>query len=541
MRRARAGAGALAAALVVAACGGPVPPAGPGPEPGPAPTPAPEVPAEAPLVYRPVSPALPPIPAADGPLAVRIVHPTPGMARPRVDSAYIYGAVGSGRAAVTINGTPVPVAPNGAFLAFLPMPADGAWTVAARVGDQVAMSTVAYAAPPPAPSGGATPAARANETFATPRGGVVRAVRDTVATGSDAAVGRPSPTGTYRWFLPNRARLRIAERRGGQYRAVLDGGTAAWIDTADVALAEPPAAVAAPSLRDTRLVPAAEWVDVVVPARFAPFLVEADSAALRLTVYGAAPRGSAYAAPADPLVAGLAETAAGDGSTTLAVRLSAPVWGYRTFYAADGALVLRVRRPPRIDPAAPLRGLRVVVDPGHPPAGATGPTGLREAEANLAIALPLAERLRAAGADVVLTRTAGESVELAARVDAAVAADAHLLVSVHNNALGEGVNPFRAHGTSTYYFHPFSAGLARALNREILGVTGLPDLGARQGNLALVRPTWMPSALTESMFMLIPEQEAALRDPAFVRRLAEAHVRGLEAFLRGRAPSARPD
>ncbi|HEX2094091.1 MAG TPA: N-acetylmuramoyl-L-alanine amidase, partial [Longimicrobiaceae bacterium] len=145
------------------------------------------------------------------------------------------------------------------------------------------------------------------------------------------------------------------------------------------------------------------------------------------------------------------------------------------------------------------------------------------------------ELLRARGAEVHLTRTADTPVELGARTALAVRVDAHLLVSVHNNAPGEGANPFRATGTSTYYFHPFSADLARHLNREIVAVTQIRDLGARQGNLALVRPTWMPSTLTESLFLLIPEQEAALRDPAFARRLAEAHLRGIEAFLRARA------
>ncbi|HEV2148397.1 MAG TPA: N-acetylmuramoyl-L-alanine amidase, partial [Longimicrobiaceae bacterium] len=178
------------------------------------------------------------------------------------------------------------------------------------------------------------------------------------------------------------------------------------------------------------------------------------------------------------------------------------------------------------------------IDPGHPPAGATGPTGLTEAEANLAIGTRLADRLRARGAEVLMTRTANVPVGLAERTGMAVAGDAHLLVSVHNNAFGEGVNPFRSHGTSTYYFHPFSAALARELDREIVGVTRIPDLGARQSNLALVRPTWMPTTLTESLFMLIPEQEAALRNPEFLDRLADAHVRGIEAFLRGRAAGA---
>ena len=38
------------------------------------------------------------------------------------DSNFVFGSVGNGNAILTIDGTPVPVAPNGAFLAFLPLP-----------------------------------------------------------------------------------------------------------------------------------------------------------------------------------------------------------------------------------------------------------------------------------------------------------------------------------------------------------------------------------------------------------------------------------
>jgi N-acetylmuramoyl-L-alanine amidase len=45
----------------------------------------------------------------------------------------------------------------------------------------------------------------------------------------------------------------------------------------------------------------------------------------------------------------------------------------------------------------------------------------------------------------------------------------------------------------------------------------------------------MPSILSESAFMMIPQNEAALRDPAVLDRIAAAHLRGIEAFLRARA------
>jgi N-acetylmuramoyl-L-alanine amidase len=365
--------------------------------------------------------------------------------------------------------------------------------------------------------------------------GVVTGGADTLANGSEVTVGRPTPGGTYRWFLPRGARVRITGRRGDQLRAQLDT-TTAWLPASAVTLGDAagtPGTV--PSTRAAAAVsiaPAAGWVDVRIAADGAPFLVQADSDRLLLSVHDRTAGPLAPPAP-DALLAGIRWSSTDPAQ--LELRFARPLWGYKAFYAQNGDLVLRVRRPPAIDPAAPLRGIRIVVDPGHPPAGAIGPTGLTEAEANLTIGLELAKQLRARGAEVLLTRTTGSAVSITDRVEMAVRSDAQLLVSVHNNAFAEGVNPFRNHGTSAYYFHPFSAGLSQALDREIASATLIPDLGSKWSNLALVRPTWMPSALTESLYMLIPEQEAALRDPAFVERLAAAHVRGMEEFLRNAA------
>jgi N-acetylmuramoyl-L-alanine amidase len=443
--------------------------------------------------------------------------------------------VGSGAARLTINDAPVEVAPNGAFIAWIPVPASGTYTLVATSRGHVETGSVSYRMPPPPPAP-AAPAAPApppvtTAEFATPRVGRVTGVPDTLATGSDAAIGRPSPTGTYRWFLPRGARVSATGRRGDQYRVALDSATTAWFPVRSLSVADSGAAAPAPpSVTAVMLRPAEEWVDVRVTAGGAPFLVEGADSAVELTVYA----GGTPPAPAgaDPWISGAAWSAPAPGAARLRLSLARPLWGYQAFYEPDGTLVVRLPRPPALDPAEPLRGLRIVVDPGHPPAGATGPTGMREAEANLAIGLELARQLRERGAVVTLTRSDSTPVALDDRVELAVRSDAQLLVSVHNNAFGEGVNPFRSNGTSTYYFHPFSAPLARALDREIAAATRIPDRGAKRENLALVRPSWMPSTLTESLYMPMPEQEAALRDPAFVRRLAAAHVAGIESFLR---------
>lgn len=492
------------------------------------------------LVYQPVSPALPPIPAANGALAIRVTHPTQGQARPSVDSTFIYGSVGTGQAALEINGTPVPVAPNGAFIAYLPMPADGAWRLRAQAGGQEVSETRSYA--PRSTGGNAANNASANAVYTAARLGTVTGGADTLASGSDAIYARPTPTGTYRWFFPRGTRLAVAERRGEQYRVRLDGDTEAWIDASALSLAETTSPPPAPGAVNSFVSQTADGLDLRVTAGGRPFLVETSDSGAVVTVYGVTGGTMAASTPFGGWYRMMGQRAAG-GASRFELSLAGGAWGYKAWYEDDGDLVVRIRKPPVIDPQNPLQGRRIVIDPGHPPAGATGPTGLYEGDANLAIALPLAEKLRAAGAEVILTRTGREGLvsstnsgeELRARVALAVSRNAEMLISVHNNAFGEGANPFRAHGTSVYYFHPFAAGLARELDREIVAVTRIPDIGARQQNLALARPTWLPATLTESLFMPIPEQEAALRDPAFVERLADAHLRGIEAWLRGRA------
>jgi N-acetylmuramoyl-L-alanine amidase len=520
-----------AAVLFLAACtpGGGTPSTGPSPRPEPA--------APAALEYQPLTPGLPPIQRVEAPLAIRVIEPGSNLLRPKRDSAFIYGSVGTGGAALTINGTPVPVAPNGAFIAYLAVPAS-AWELRASKNGQTASHTIPYR-PEPTPDFegmGGVP-----QVYATPRSARVSGGSDTLATGSEV-FARATPTGTYRWFFPRGTRLSLAERRGSQYRVQLDPSTTAWIDASGVTVADTTAAPMAPvALGAIAVSPAERWVDVRIPAQRAPFLVEPGEREWTVTLYGVTAQ-AASTAQNDSMLTGVAQDAAGPSTARVRLLLARAPWGYKAFYADDGALVLRLRRRPAIDAANPLRGRRIVIDPGHPPAGATGPTGLYEGDANLAISLPLAEKLRAAGAEVILTRTGREppfstssAEDLRGRVALAVRSDADILVSVHNNAFGEAQNPFRAFHTAVYHFQPFGRSLAQALADNIVGVTLLPNRGALRENLALVRPTWLPSALTESLFMPIPEEENALRDPAFLDRLATAHVRGIEAFFRAEA------
>jgi N-acetylmuramoyl-L-alanine amidase len=109
---------------------------------------------------------------------------------------------------------------------------------------------------------------------------------------------------------------------------------------------------------------------------------------------------------------------------------------------------------------------------------------------------------------------------------------ADLLISVHNNALPDGVNPFTNSGASVFYNHPRSSALALAVQRALVRRLGVRDLGAARGDLALVRPTWMPAVLTEGLFMMLPDHEAALRSPLGQQAYALAVRDGIVQFLK---------
>jgi N-acetylmuramoyl-L-alanine amidase len=351
--------------------------------------------------------------------------------------------------------------------------------------------------------------------------------------------GRNSPTGPFHYFWPHGTLLTITGQRGNFYRVQLAGDMHAWVPVGDITLL--PAGTPPPGGEITggRFVPASDYIDlrIATPERLAYHVSETETG-LQIDVFGGVSQVNFFQyGKLDPLIERAVWSQPRDSVFRVDVELSRPVWGYDAFHDTGGSLVLRIRRPPTIDAAQPLRGLTILVDAGHGgrDTATVGPTRYPEAHANLAIANTLEPLLAAAGARVVMTRRTNIFLELAERTQMAVDSGAHILLSVHNNAFPDGVNPFNNNGTSTYYYHPHSVDLAQSLQGALLTELGLRDIGYGRADLALVRPTWMPAALTETSFMMVPEQEAALKNPEWLGRIARAHLRGLEAFLRKRA------
>ncbi len=365
---------------------------------------------------------------------------------------------------------------------------------------------------------------------------VVELNDDTAHTGTtdSLTVGKAVPYGTYNWFFPLGTTAVVSGRWNDQVRLQLSRGAVAWVNAADVIPLAPGTPPPGGIVGSVRLTPGPRSLvlRVPLPARV-PFQVSEGERSLTLRLYGVASdvNWMQYGGT-DPYVTRLTYAQPAADEVTITAELAGPVWGYRTAWSGRD-LLLEIRRPPAINPRRPLAGRTVVLDPGHPPLGAKGPMGLWEPVATLAVALKAKVLLERAGATVLLTRTDSTALDLFPRTHVAEQHDADVLVSIHANALPDGVNPFANNGTSVYYFHPRSAALARALDRALVRELGVRDLGMGRGDYALVRNPWMPSALTEGLFMMIPEQEALLASDAGQWRYARGIARGIEEYLRG--------
>jgi N-acetylmuramoyl-L-alanine amidase len=216
-------------------------------------------------------------------------------------------------------------------------------------------------------------------------------------------------------------------------------------------------------------------------------------------------------------------------------------WGYRLRYEGN-SLVLALRQPPKITSniSQPLKGIKVVVDPGHgkEDSGALGSAkGITymEKTLNLQLSTELQKELQKRGAIVTMTRSTDLNPSLDDRQVIINQVAPALSISIHHNASDR-----EAKGTSIYWYHPQSQNLAASVLNYFAREGKRPILnnnGVIEKSFAVARPTGAPAVLLEVGFMTSPEEVFDLAQPATQQRLAKVLANGIQQWVIDRAVS----
>jgi N-acetylmuramoyl-L-alanine amidase len=135
-----------------------------------------------------------------------------------------------------------------------------------------------------------------------------------------------------------------------------------------------------------------------------------------------------------------------------------------------------------------------------------------------------------------MVRKNDENLDLLRRTRIAWAGRAQLYVSLHENSIADSGNPSVEGGYSIHYWTPESLPFAEAVHEAYQSGIPFKDGGVVCNNLAVCRMTQMPSILTESAFIIVPEQEEMLLDSSFRDKIAATIAQGIQQFLKRNLP-----
>jgi N-acetylmuramoyl-L-alanine amidase len=133
---------------------------------------------------------------------------------------------------------------------------------------------------------------------------------------------------------------------------------------------------------------------------------------------------------------------------------------------------------------------------------------------------------------VKMSRTSDVFVSLEDRTKMANIANADVLVSVHVNSSTSST----ARGFESYRYPNVDSGTTafqNVMHQEIIRSmgSGITDRGKKSANFHMLRESKMKAVLTENLFISNTSDANLLKDDAFLSKVAQGHVNGLEKFL----------
>lgn len=177
-----------------------------------------------------------------------------------------------------------------------------------------------------------------------------------------------------------------------------------------------------------------------------------------------------------------------------------------------------------------LKNRTIVLDPGHggEDTGTTGARGSLEKDLTLRTAKLVYDKLKAAGANVVLTRNSDDYVSLPSRVSTARYQQADAFVSLHYDSnLDQSVR-----GETGYYYHSYQKSLAEYIFSSANGQTGLKNRGIRYGDFHVIRENPQKATLIELGYLSNPEEEITLNSKQFQENAASGIYNGLARYFK---------
>lgn len=169
----------------------------------------------------------------------------------------------------------------------------------------------------------------------------------------------------------------------------------------------------------------------------------------------------------------------------------------------------------------------VVVDAGHGGKDQGTCSGdILEKDINLSVAFLVAEKLEAKGADVLLTRTEDEKIDLEERAAIANRAEADLFVSIHCNYCEGDAS---VQGLECYYREGSEGGQALAENlvASVQEESGIVNRGIKTADFRVIRKTDMSAILIELGYLSNGEECSMLTEKEYQELLAERIVEGI--------------
>jgi len=225
-------------------------------------------------------------------------------------------------------------------------------------------------------------------------------------------------------------------------------------------------------------------------------------------------------------------------------------------------------------PGPEITGKRVVIiDPGHggKDPGAIGPTGLKEKEVTLGIALYLEKLLKGAGIPTYLTRSKDEFVYLEDRTNFANRKNGFVFVSLHANSVlnhrptAEGIETFLL---SSKYIgasardvadrenrasraHPevdtdlaliiadleesanikYSFDFADIIQKKLVEYLKLENRGIKQAPFVVLKGANMAAVIVEVGFISNPKEEKLLKNNEFRQKSAQALFEAIKYYI----------